>query len=480
MKRFLSKHFGLLFGLIGASFCLALNFFALQSVTYGQGEAPSLAGDWRMKDDPAKRVVILEQKGNKLTGRGIWANGKVSFWIKGTVSAGRVDDLILFADRSDVAKNSQINDEIWKAAVAKRVNTEHPEALTTEKRGTLVLNKESNVLTGKRPVPKLKLKKINGKDEFDELEEDVLADTTLARIDTYAEMCEAEMGKIPAFNCLDGEVLKITINGKEQFSHVDECDNPVQLNIRDHGKQGQCVPFSRLVVNLSTGRENVITRAICRKYKDSDSRGKLDPGFDDIAMVSHDTDTGNTCFFQSKPGVRVNATHVPSPTDTDAKNIWEPRQPSRANGDSGLFGPAGVRCNNCHSAGPFFWSPYVGQVQKVSNDEWNPIDKYNSNFDNMFGTKSVFFNLPSETNHCVNCHRIGNGAYCKIFVPRYTNGTKDFVTHPDDFWMPIEDDAQTFKAKDAAGWTLKYKDSVAQLATCCTPGGQAACKPKPL
>ena len=61
---------------------------------------------------------------------------------------------------------------------------------------------------------------------------------------TYADRCAIEMGRIPAFNCLAGALLPITVNGVAQTKSVDECDRPVQLQMLNTGKQ--CVPFSRI------------------------------------------------------------------------------------------------------------------------------------------------------------------------------------------------------------------------------------------
>src|SRR5262245_45799421 len=72
---------------------------------------------------------------------------------------------------------------------------------------------------------------------------------------TYAAQCAAEMGKIPAFNCLNGQLLDITVNGVSQSQLVANCDKPVQLGL---GGGSQCVPFSRLLA-LDTGKPNVTT-----------------------------------------------------------------------------------------------------------------------------------------------------------------------------------------------------------------------------
>src|SRR5262245_366543 len=81
---------------------------------------------------------------------------------------------------------------------------------------------------------------------------------------TYANLCAAELGSIPEFNCLNGTVLPITVNKKPQKTTTASCDNPVQLGLH-FGKQ--CVPFAR-IQELKTGKPDVLTLALCRKYFD--------------------------------------------------------------------------------------------------------------------------------------------------------------------------------------------------------------------
>src|SRR5512133_1400691 len=126
----------------------------------------------------------------------------------------------------------------------------------------------------------------------------------------YAAQCAAEMGKIPGFNCLNGQLLDITVNGVSQSQLVDNCDKPVELGL---GGGSQCVPFSRLLA-IDTGKPNVTTIAICRKY--FASTGPNDSRFADIAMIQHNKASGRTCFFQSKLEANLDGRTVPSPSDT--------------------------------------------------------------------------------------------------------------------------------------------------------------------
>ncbi|MBL6853892.1 MAG: hypothetical protein ISS15_18850 [Alphaproteobacteria bacterium] len=434
---------------------------AAMNASQSQAAPPQIDGDWRLEGDASGRVMILKQNKDHLTGKVVWKNGGTSFLVDGTISNAGEVKLKVTLDRSDNT-DPKVTKEIWDAAVDSRKSKDGMLPLTTA--STLRLDASAGELSGDRPVVEID----HTGDKFNTIKESTVA-ARFTHITNYAQRCRAEMGRIPPFSCLDGTILKITVHGKETHSHVAACDRPVQLNIDSDGHQGQCVPYSRLLRLHNEDHDKVVTVAICRKYTDSDSRGASDPGFDDIAMVSHDPDTGNTCYFQSEPGVRKDASHVPSPTDDDASRIWEPRQPAE-----GGFGPAGVRCNKCHSAGPFIWSPYVAQVGNV--DEWDPLGEWNSNFDDMFGVRAVTFEVGAK-NNCRECHRIGNGDNCRIFDPGYTTTPKKFSTAPNEYWMPLDLESHNvpYDATKMAAWRKDFTASMAQIARCCKNPGATEC-----
>lgn len=269
----------------------------------------------------------------------------------------------------------------------------------------------------------------------------------------YALLCSAEMGKIPSFNCLKGELLDITVNGVSQSTAVPTCDKPVQLGL---GSDGQCVPFSRLL-SINTGKPNVTTLAICRKYHVHSNKGALDPIFDDIALIQHDRVSGRTCFFQSHLEVNLDGTKVPSPSDTTAlaSKFWM---------DTGTLGAsntvANIQCTKCHAADPFIWSSYV--AQKADLSKWNPLKKYNSNFANLFvGFSKVFH---PTNNPCASCHRFGRGPggyiACSTFVARYS-GHLPNATKPNEFLMPPD------FGSNAAAWHAAFDVAFAQIQACC-------------
>ena len=270
----------------------------------------------------------------------------------------------------------------------------------------------------------------------------------------YAQQCADEMGAIPEFNCLSGQVIPITKDGVPQTQPTggENCDNPVQLGLG--GGAGQCVPFARFMT-ISTGNANVTTAIVCRKYEASGPQGANDPMFRDIAVIQHNKATGNTCFFQSKlSGPLHNGTAVPSPQSNSAaaSNVWlEP----------GPNGPDNIRCTRCHDADPFIWSPYIVQVADLS--KWDPLGAWNSNFLDAFGMTVKTFK--PDGNACTTCHRIGSevcddGGGGNVSVPEVAAKR----------WMP-----PGFSGT-AAQWNATYGAAVTQIQSCCSNPNQAVCK----
>ncbi len=81
----------------------------------------------------------------------------------------------------------------------------------------------------------------------------------------YGAACAAAIGDIPAFDCRDGEIIPITVNGKEERDQVpSQCDHPAQSGEDDEWPAGRCVPFSRTIL-LREG--TVQATAICRRKR---------------------------------------------------------------------------------------------------------------------------------------------------------------------------------------------------------------------
>ncbi|HEY8024679.1 MAG TPA: hypothetical protein VIF60_08950 [Burkholderiaceae bacterium] len=280
---------------------------------------------------------------------------------------------------------------------------------------------------------------------------------------TYAAQCAAEMGKIEKFNCMDGDLLDITVNGVSQTKIVPKCDKPVQLGLSP--EDGQCVPFSRLQL-INTGNPNVTTEAICRKYHLHGTDGAKNTIFDDIAVIQHNKTSGRTCFFQSQIEVDLDGTSVPSPSDnTSVANSYWLDTPAVSN----------IHCSSCHAADPFIWSTFI--AQKADLSKWNPEGKYDSNFANLFGAPSKVFKPTGNT--CIGCHRFGRGPAhdfaCNELPQRYT-GNLPNATHPHDFLMPLPITANSTAA--ASAWHASHDASVAQIEKCCADPDLAECNSK--
>jgi hypothetical protein len=467
--------------------CMVLLFAGVTAMAPTHGSraeddaVPNLAGDWKIKIGDQERLLTLSQDGAKLEGKATRADGRTSFEVSGSVDKSRSVTLKLFWDSSEREK---VHQDAWTAALKERGDDKHPGLLPIK--GDLKLSDRDDaatageVLEGGLKIPDIIDEREQGTDKFVKLKsvEDKNLDATITR--TYAERCAAEMGEIPSFDCLKGDELPITVDkGEPVKTSTDKCDKPIQLHLLEGRKDEACTPGSRLLVLQNKGHPKVVTVAICRKY---DERKKEYPAladdtmFHDIAMVSHNPDTGHTCFFQNDAPSATSGKHVPSPTAANAGTVWYPKQAEKNRGGTG---PDGVRCNYCHSAGPFIWSPYVKQAKSVVLDKWNPTGRWDSNFADMFGHTADLFLLDAD--NCTSCHRFGSEANCEKLVRYYTTVPKPNATKPNAYWMPFKpgteepDEAMTdqrFKEEE-------YEKVVKQIEDCCKKPNQAVCNTKP-
>jgi hypothetical protein len=272
-----------------------------------------------------------------------------------------------------------------------------------------------------------------------------------SRLD-YAQQCAKEMGPIPTFNCMKGDVIPITKNGQPvtQARSGEDCDNPVQLGIGS----SQCVPFSRFL-RIPTSKPTVETVVICRKYEEDD-HGPLDTAFTDIALVQHNRATGNTCFFQSNLEQHLDGTSVPSPQANTARasNYW--LEPSGVNR---------IHCTTCHDADPFVWSKYVTQVANPTN--WNALGLWNSNYQGLFGQTVKTFRPANNT--CTTCHRVGSVRCNRSDIG---DGHVSVREVADKLWMP-----PGFSGTQQE-WDSVYKNAVSEIYDCCDNPSAPNCNAK--
>ncbi|ETW94606.1 MAG: hypothetical protein ETSY1_34135, partial [Candidatus Entotheonella factor] len=190
--------------------------------------------------------------------------------------------------------------------------------------------------------------------------------TTVVQASTrlqYAELCAQEIAEIQPFSCMDGVEIPITVNGKTPTEYTPKmtCDRPALLdnNLGGFTSDGQCVPHSR-ILNQSKGHLQI--SIMCRQKK---IRSADDTQFDEIDIITHNANTGATCWFQAKSSdhTPISGKDVPSPQDPDRATFWE--SPKTVKEEA---------CGNCHDNDPFMYSPFIGQVwQHVPT---NPFGRY--------------------------------------------------------------------------------------------------------
>ncbi|RED50824.1 hypothetical protein [Aestuariispira insulae] len=287
----------------------------------------------------------------------------------------------------------------------------------------------------------------------------------------YGNQCAAAIAQIPAFNCLDGEIIPITVGGKTPDSYFPgmDCDRPSLLPLGPES-DGQCVPFSRA---LLISDDNAQITALCRQKK---IRTADSPYFDEIDIIAHDVVTGSTCWFQAeaKDANGFDATRVPPPNEVSpppghvsARAFWN--SPEKT---------ASADCGDCHDSDPFMYSPFIGQVwHQVPTD---PFGWYANDIGEAFRKWAKPKSITTRGNTCIGCHRIGSEFTCRqgilesagVIHPQ--NGDDWALDYPGSHWMP----AGNFHSKEA--WDTIYKKSVSDLASCCSNPDQPSCQLMPI
>jgi hypothetical protein len=289
----------------------------------------------------------------------------------------------------------------------------------------------------------------------------------------YGQMCAQEIGEIPPFNCDDGTVVPITVDGKTpspgQYTAGMTCDRPALL---PYGAEtfGQCTPYSR-ILNLSRGKTQI--SAFCRREY---LREPNSPMYDEVDIVLHAQDSGKTCWFhaQSAPGDTkgFNASRVPPPnektpppTQPSAEKFWWPPAPT-----------SDKNCAGCHDAEPYMYSPWLGQKwEYVPTD---PLGHY-INLGEDFA-KWHSSGISTRDNTCVGCHRIGNQASCSTYIPMAagmmdaTGGNNLAKSYPLNHWMPVNND------NSQAFWNVTHEKSIRDLLTCCADPKNPICTITPI
>lgn len=224
-------------------------------------------------------------------------------------------------------------------------------------------------------------------------------------IHDYGRECAELIAEIPPFNCLDGEIIPITVNGKtpETYTRHMRCDKPAYLPYPEK-TDGQCTPWTR----VRTLRDDDIQLLVyCRRMY---IRPKDDPHFDSIEAIMHNVKTGSTCFFISKnfggDPKGDDGRRIPPPTEKTppegmvaAKDLWATPQQ--------IFDHS---CISCHDSDPWMHTPWIDQVQQVPHNPWgfHSVD-VGGPFVNWPKPKSI----STRGNFCSSCHRIGSLNTCQ-------------------------------------------------------------------
>lgn len=314
----------------------------------------------------------------------------------------------------------------------------------------------------------------------------------------YGKECAKLIAEAPPFNCLDGEIVPITVDGKEpaEYTHQMTCDRPAYLPYPEKS-DGQCTPYSRV---RSVRDDNIQMILFCRRMY---IRPKDDPNFDSMEIIMHNVVTGSTCFFISKnfggkpegdDGRRVPppSEETPPPGNISAKELWGTPEEI-----------AEHKCIMCHDSDPWMRTPWIGQTEQLPADPWG----YHSvDAGGPFKDWPKPMSITTRGNTCTGCHRIGSLNTCGTQIvgtfgkqpakmlqsigraPHGRIGTPADAplepgpnvvdqwgeTYPHNYWMPVGNDLSKEQ------WDVIYDHDVAELERCCADHDAPGCIVEPI
>ncbi len=301
----------------------------------------------------------------------------------------------------------------------------------------------------------------------------------------YGRQCAEQVTEIPAFSCMAGEEIPITVDGRPvpATTAPGQCDRPSLLPQRDAGSEGQCVPGSRALV-LRDDKVAQIS-AICRKQV---ARPASSPLFDEINVISHSLKNGKTCWFTAKA-------KAPLSVSAGIDGRWVP-SPSTLTRRAQAASPEGVRalpadkvwqtphqvawsqpaCVNCHDSGPFMYSPYIAQTTQLPSDPFGFYEPkaIGADFKKAWARLNAF-GITTRGNTCTACHRMGNMNSCQVAMDQSTGrghqegGDGWSKKFPQSHWM------SPGNLHSKAQWDEQFSESLKQLAACCENPQGAGC-----
>ncbi len=339
---------------------------------------------------------------------------------------------------------------------------------------------------------------------------------------SYAKQCAARLGSLRPFNCLDGQIAPITLDGvpippnltasqaaaypfgttpATQF----QCDRPALLGMSD---QGQCIPYSRygrLPSFRPDGSEQkeVDTVFACRHYKARlgpqgfqgvTIDGSVVPLYEDIAIIQHNRVTGETCWFQ-RLTPDTDGRRVPPPSETALPAGSPAYALSAANFWLSPLATFNVGCHKCHDSDPWIHSPYIDQVRLPDGSPLVPSGmkltasprKYSMLGARIFNSwekaQGIGVVPVSGSKSCTSCHTIGNFMSCTDWTKQSVgaslakNVSPKGAAWPLSHWMPPSDPVlQTLDQWNASG----YKAAADQQIACCANPAATGCTSVPI
>ena len=314
----------------------------------------------------------------------------------------------------------------------------------------------------------------------------------------YGKDCAMLIAAAPPFNCLDGEILPITVDGQTPAAYTPHmtCDRPAYLPYPEKS-DGQCTPYSR----VRTVRDDDVQMLLfCRRMY---IRPPDDPFFDSIEIIMHNVVTGSTCFFISK-------NFGDEPKGDDGRRVPPPSEDKPPAGNVAArdlwAAPAEVaehKCIMCHDSDPWMRTPWIAQSEQLPADPWG----YHSvDVGGPFAAWPKPMSISTRGNTCTGCHRIGSLNTCgaqlvgsfgqqpakmlqsigraphgKIGTPAgapLDDGPKVesqwAATYPNDYWMPVGNQLTREQ------WSVIYDHDVAELERCCADHDAPGCTVEPI
>lgn len=314
----------------------------------------------------------------------------------------------------------------------------------------------------------------------------------------YGKDCAKLIAEAPPFNCLDGDVVPITVGGRtpETYTRHMTCDRPAYLPYPEKS-DGQCTPYSR----VRTYRDDDVQMILfCRRMyiRPIDS-----PFFDSMEIIMHDVPTGSTCFFISK-------NFGDDPNGDDGRRVPPPSEETPPEGNVAARDlwatPAEIadhECIMCHDSDPWMRTPWIAQTEQLPADPWG---FHSVDVGGPFAAWPKPMAISTRGNTCTGCHRIGSLNTCGTRVvgvfgeqpakmlqsiaraphgrlgaaagTAMTDGPKVespwAETYPNDVWMPPGNELTEEE------WNVIYDRDVAELERCCADPTAPGCIVEPI